>query len=453
MRPSWYNRAMDRPTSPEAPAGEGHFRRVLTPLHLWGIAVGLVISGDYFGWNYGVQKGGALGMLAATLLMSVLYVCFIFSYTELATAMPRSGGPSTYAGRAFGRWGAVAAGYAVLVEFLLAPPAIARAVGSYVHFRAPSLSVDAVAVGALLLFAGLNALGTTLAATFELVVTLAATVELGIYFGLAGPHVSLARITAPPTLPHGLTGVLAAVPFAIWFFLGIEGVAMSAEETRDPRRDIPKGYVAGVLTLVVLAVGTLVCSAGVLSPTELVEDDSPLPRVLARVLSREHPMTHLMVYLGLFGLIASLHGIIMGATRQVFALARDGLLPASLGHLHPRLRAPSRAVVVPWLVGTLAVFSRRTDDLITASVLGAVVVYLISMASLFRLRRTAPAMERPFLAPGYPWVPGVAVALSVIALVAVAASAPKVTAGFALGAVVLAATQAFRTRHGRGEQS
>jgi ethanolamine permease len=110
-------------------------------------------------------------------------------------------------------------------------------------------------------------------------------------------------------------------------------------------------------------------------------------------------------------------------------------------------------VVVPWLVGTLAVFSRRTDDLITASVLGAVVVYLISMASLFRLRRTEPAMERPFRALGYPWVPGVAVALSVIALVAVAASAPKVTAGFALGAVVLAATQAFRTRHGRGEQS
>jgi ethanolamine permease len=444
---------MDRPTSSEAPAGQGHLRRVLTPLHLWGIAVGLVISGDYFGWNYGVQKGGALGMLAATLLMSVLYVCFIFSYTELATAMPRSGGPSTYAGRAFGPWGAFAAGYATLVEFLLAPPAIARAVGSYVNFRAPSLSVDAVAVGAFVVFAALNALGTTLAATFELVVTLAATLELGIYFGLAGPHVSLARLAAPPTLPHGLTGVLAAVPFAIWFFLGIEGVAMSAEETRDPQRDIPRGYIAGVLTLVVLAVGTLVCSAGVLTPAELVVDDSPLPRVLARVLSREHPMTHLMVYLGLFGLIASLHGIIMGATRQVYALAREGLLPAFLARVHPRFGAPSRAVLVPWAVGTLAVFTRRTDDLITASVLGAVVVYLLSMASLFRLRRAAPEMERPFRAPGYPWVPGVAVALSAIALLAVATSAPRVTAGFVLGGAILAAAQAIRARKGRGEQS
>lgn len=423
-------------------AAQGEMRRVLTPLHLWGIAVGLVISGDYFGWNYGVEKGGALGMLAATLLMSLLYVCFIFSYTELSTAMPGSGGPSTYAARAFGRWGGFVAGYATLVEFLLAPPAIARAVGSYVHFRVPSLSIESVAVGAFLVFCALNALGTTLAATFELVVTLAATFELVLFFFLAAPHASLATLTAAPQLPHGVMGVLGAVPFAIWFFLGIEGVAMSAEEARDPRRDIPRGYIAGVLTLVVLAVGTLLCSAGVLTPRELIQDDSPLPRVLARVLSPSHPMTHLMVYLGLFGLIASFHGILMGAARQVFALARDGYLPRFFSRLHPRFRAPARAVLVPWALGTAAVFSRRTDDLITAAVLGAVVLYLVSMASLFRLRRSAPEMERPFRAPGYPWVPAVATALSVMALVAVVASAPRVTLGFVTLGAALAVVHA-----------
>ncbi|MEZ4393590.1 MAG: ethanolamine permease [Polyangiales bacterium] len=430
----------------EAPAAQAHMRKVLTPLHLWGIAVGLVISGDYFGWNYGVEKGGALGMLAATLLMSALYVCFIFSYTELSTAMPRSGGPSTYAARAFGRWGGFLAGYATLVEFLLAPPAIARAVGSYVHFRVPSLSVEGVAVGAFAVFCALNALGTSLAATFELVVTLAATFELVLFFFLAAPHASMARLTAAPTLPHGLAGVLAAVPFAIWFFLGIEGVAMSAEEARDPRRDIPRGYVAGVLTLVVLAVGTLLCSAGVLTPTELVADDSPLPRVLARVLSPSHPMTHLMVYLGLFGLIASFHGILMGAARQVFALARDGYLPGYFAALHPRFRAPARAVLVPWALGTAAVFSGRTDDLITAAVLGAVALYLISMAALFRLRRSDPEMERPFRVPGFPWVPGAAMGLSALSLLAVAASAPRVTAGFVALGAILAVIQAKRFR-------
>lgn len=412
---------------------------MLGPVRLWAIAVGLVISGDYFGWNYGVGTGGALGMLVATLLMSALYLCFIFSYTELSTAMPHSGGPSTYAGRAFGAAGAFVAGYATLVEFLLAPPAIARAVGSYVHFRVPALPVEAVAVVAFALFAVLNALGTSLAATFELVVTLAATIELGIFFGLAGPHVELGRLLPAPALPAGVGGIFAAIPFAIWFFLGIEGVAMSAEEVRDPGRDIPRGYLAGVATLVVLALGTLVCSAGVLSPAELVVDDSPLPRVLARVLSRDHPMTHLMVYLGLFGLLASLHGIIMGATRQVFALAREGMLPTRFAQLHPRWRSPAAAVTVPWLVGTAAVFSPRTDELITAAVLGAVVVYLVSMAALFRLRRRDPAMPRPFRAPGFPVVPGVAMALSGVALLAVVTSAPRVGVAFFAGMGVLGA--------------
>src|SRR5262249_37178935 len=67
--------------------------RVLGPVRLWAIAVGLVISGDYFGWNYGLAKGGPVGMIAATLLMTLMYVTFIFSYTELSTAIPHSGGP------------------------------------------------------------------------------------------------------------------------------------------------------------------------------------------------------------------------------------------------------------------------------------------------------------------------------------------------------------------------
>jgi ethanolamine permease len=154
-----------------------------------------------------------------------------------------------------------------------------------------------------------------------------------------------------------------------------------------------------------------------------------------------------MVYLGLFGLLASFHGIIMGATRQVYALARDGLLPGWFGHLHPLFKAPARAVLVPWAVGTAALLTRRTDDLITASVLGAVVVYLVSMASLFRLRVTEPAMARPFRAPGYPYVPAAAVALALLALGAVVASAPRVAAGF-FGLLALVAV-AFARRGAR----
>jgi ethanolamine permease len=415
-------------------------QRSLGVVRLWGLAVGMVISGDYFGWNLGLARGGPVGMILATLAVTVLYLCFIFSYTELATAIPHSGGPSAFARRAFGPWGAYLAGAATLIEFLFAPPAIARAVGAYVHFRVPLFSVDAVSVAAFVAFGLINAWGVSLAATIELVITLLATFELALFFALTAPHVSASTLAAPPILPEGWSGVFAAVPFAIWFYLGLEGAAMSAEEVIDPKKTIPRGLLAAIATLVTLALGVLVCTSGVLPWRELVIDDSPLPRVLAHVLSRGHAMTHLMVYLGLLGLLASFHGIVMGSSRQLFALARDGVLPGWLAQLHATRRTPVPALLVSCSIGVVATLSRKTDALITMSVLGALVVYVVSMASALRLRAREPSLERPFVAPLHPYLPVIATVLSLVAFVSVALSAPWVCALFvalvALGALV-----------------
>ncbi len=423
-------------------------KRTLTPVHLWALAVGMVISGDYFGWNYGLAHGGPVGMIIATLVVTVLYVCFIFSYTELSAAIPQSGGPSAFAKRAFGPWGAYFAGASTLLEFFFAPPAIAKAVGAYVHFRVPWLAVNHVAVGAFVVFGLINAWGVSIAATFELVVTALATFELGLFFFLTAPHVSVDRLLAAPMLPHGVRGIFAALPFAIWFYLGLEGVAMSVEELVNPKRDIPRGYLAGISTLVVLALGTLICTSGVIPWQQLVQDDSPLPRALSVVLSPGHPMTHLMVYLGLLGLLASFHGIVMGCSRQLFALGRDGLLPKRLGTVHSKLRTPVWAIVLTVTVGIIATLSGKTDALITLSVLGALGVYMISMASVLRLRAKEPDMERPFRAPGHPWMPIVALVLSAVSFVSVGVSSPSIVRWYvgviAFGAVVFALVQRRR---------
>ncbi|MFM2266131.1 MAG: ethanolamine permease, partial [Bacteroidota bacterium] len=109
-------------------------KKVLTPIHLWALGVGLVISGEYFGWNYGWNVAGTIGFLLATGIAAVLYITFIFSYTELTTTIPHAGGPFAFAYKAFGPNGGLVAGYASCVEFVLAPPAIALALGSYMHF-------------------------------------------------------------------------------------------------------------------------------------------------------------------------------------------------------------------------------------------------------------------------------------------------------------------------------
>jgi ethanolamine permease len=393
-------------------------KRVLRPVHLWAIAVGLVISGDYVGWNIDIDKWGPMGLVIATLVVSVLYVCFVFSYTELTTAIPSSGGPFAYAERALGPWGGYVAGFATLVDFILAPPAIARGIGDYVNVQFPSVSKEATAVAVCLLFGALNVVGVGLAAIFELVITTAAVTELVIYFAIMVPHGRMAVLTTAPMLPMGWQGVFEAVPIAIWLYLGIEGVAMSAEEVVNPRRDIPIGYIAGIATLVVLAIGTLVTSAAVLPASELAQGDKPLLNGLRQVMPPGGALLHLMAYFGLFGLVASLHGLIMGASRQVYALAWARYLPTWFSYVHPRLRTPVSAIVLPAVIGAIA-SQFDTDKIIAYSVLGAVVLYIVSMVSLFVLRVREPALERPFRAPFYPVFPAVALVLSCGALVAV----------------------------------
>ncbi|MDZ5646368.1 ethanolamine permease [Nitrospirillum sp. BR 11828] len=402
--------------------------------HLWGIAVGLVISGEYFGWSYGWAQAGTLGFLATTILVAVLYTTFIFSFTELTTAIPHAGGPFAYSHRAFGPLGGFIAGYATLIEFVFAPPAIALAIGAYLNVQFPGLPPKLAAVGAYGVFALLNIAGVTIAATFELCVTLLAIGELLVFMGVVAPGFTWANFAAHgwsgdagPLSATALGGIFAAIPFAIWFFLAIEGAAMAAEEAKDPARTIPRAYIAGILTLVALAFGTMVLAGGVGDWRDLANINDPLPQAMKAVVGADSGWLHMLVWIGLFGLVASFHGIIMGYSRQIFALARAGFLPSVLSRLHPTRRTPHWAILAGAAVGIAAIFSDEvlafggqplTANIVTLSVFGAIVMYIVSMASLFRLRRDAPALDRPFRAPGYPWVPGLALGLACLCLAA-----------------------------------
>lgn len=393
-------------------------KKVLTATHLWAIAVGLVISGEYFGWNLGWEAGGTMGMLIATIAVTLLYICFVFSFTELTTSIPQAGGPFAYANRAFGPIGGFIAGFATLIEFLFAASAIAFALGSYLHFLHPSFDVLYTAIGCYVIFTVINLLGIKESAVFTLVVTLLAVGELLLYMGIIAPHFRIENFLHK-NMPFGWPGVFAALPFAIWFYLAIEGVAMVAEEAKEPRRTIPKGYIGGILTLTILALGVMILTGGITDWRRLSGIDYPLPESIGIVLGRENSLTQLFAGIGLFGLIASFHSIITGYSRQIFALARDRYLPPFLAGIHPRFLTPHRALAGGGIIGVIAVCTGTTGELIIISVLGALVMYIISMLSLFRLRKKEPGLERPFRAPVYPWFPSIALLLSVICLAAV----------------------------------
>ncbi len=135
----------------------------------------------------------------------------------------------------------------------------------------------------------------------------------------------------------------------------------------------------------------------------------------------------MLVWIGLFGLIASFHGIIMGYSRQIYALARAGYLPHALAAVNHRFQTPHWALLAGGAIGLAAIFSDEavkfnnqslTANIVTMSVFGAIVMYIVSMAALFKLRRSEPQLERPYRTPFYPLFPALALGLALIALAA-----------------------------------
>ncbi len=392
---------------------------------LWGLGVGYVISGMYFGWNLGLKEGGTLGLAIATFFIIILYITFTFSYTELACAIPKAGGGFDYAARALGKdWGFIA-GMAQNIEFIFAPPAIAFAIGAYFNLFFPQLPVLSIAIFTCIIFTALNIYGVKAAATFELIITIFAVGELLLFSGITLPHFELKNLQHN-AFPNGWAGAFAATPFAIWFFLAIEGVANVAEEAINPKRTMLLGFGSAILTLVILCVLTFISSTGVAGWEAIVyksdgtSSDSPLPLALSHVVGNNNMMYHLLITIGLFGLIASFHGIILAAGRSSYEFGKVRFAPVFVGKVHPKFQTPANALLVNMTIGiiTLLLLNKKTADIITISVFGALTLYIVSMIALLRLRKKEPKLDRPFKVPMYPVFPVVALIIAVVSFVA-----------------------------------
>ena len=398
-------------------------KKTLSPLMLWGLGVGYVISGMYFGWNAGFKEGGTLGMAVAILFSIVMYATFSFSYAELACAIPKAGGVFDYANRAIGNNIGFIAGMAQNIEFVFAPTAIALSIGAYFNLFFPQVPVLAIAIAAYVLFTGLNIYGVRAAAIFELIITVLAVGELLVFAGVTLPHFSMGNLTQH-ALPNGWAGMFAAIPFAVWIFLGIEGVANVAEESVNPQKDISKGFGSAILTLIALCLLTLVAAVGVSGWEAIVykaggteTSDSPLPLAMGQIVGDHSFLFHMLITIGLFGLVASFHGLILAGGRSTFEFGRIGFAPGFIGRVNSRFKTPANAMLVNMAIGIFALLTGKTDQIIILSVFGALTLYIIAMISLFVLRRNEPEMGRPFRVPFYPVSPCLALVIATFSII------------------------------------
>jgi ethanolamine permease len=271
----------------------------------------------------------------------------------------------------------------------------------------------------------LNIYGVRAAATFELIITVLAVGELLLFSGLTLPHFQWSNV-AHNAFPNGWAGVFASIPFAIWFFLGIVGVANVAEETIDPQRTVAKGFGSAIITLIVLCVLVFLGSVGVAGWEAVVFakdgaiSDSPLPLALGHIVGNNNFLYHLLITVGLFGLVASFHGLMLASGRSTFEFGRVGFAPSFLGRIHLKFKTPANALVVNMLIGIFALLTGRTGDIITISVFGALTLYAISMLALIKLRKMEPQLPRPYKVPLFPITPIIAFSIAIVSLIALA---------------------------------
>jgi ethanolamine permease len=282
----------------------------------------------------------------------------------------------------------------------------------------------AIAVTAYIIFTGLNIYGVKAAAAFELIITVFAVFELLLFAGVALPHFEMKNLQLN-AFPNDWKGVWAAIPFAIWFFLAIEGVANAAEETINPQRNILLGFGSALATLIVLCILTFLAAVGVGGWEKIVypapgadPSDSPLPLALAQITGSSNWLYHLLITIGLMGLVASFHGIILAAGRATFEFGRVKYIPSLFGKVNARFKTPANALLINMVIGIFALLTGKTGDIITIAVFGALTLYVLSMISVIALRKKEPGMPRPFKVPFYPYFPIIALSIAFVSLIA-----------------------------------
>ncbi|MGI9943593.1 ethanolamine permease [Vibrio alginolyticus] len=396
---------------------------------LAGLGVSYVISGDFAGWNFGIAQAGWGGFLIAAIAMAIMYFTLVLSLAEMSAAIPAAGGGYSFARQAMGPTGGFFTGLSVLIEYALAPAAIVIFIGSAVN---ELVGIDGPVVYALFyaVFIAIHMAGVGEALKVMMVISGLAVLAILITAAVLIDNFNvnnlfdIAPATAQATeiLPFGWYGVWAALPFAMWLFLAVEGVPLAAEEAKNPAKDVPKGIIGAMLFLLLTATLVVVLLAGAVGSK--VIGDSAVPLVDALKLTGNSTVAMAVNLLGLAGLIASFFSIIYGYSRLVFALSRAGYLPQTLS-LTSDKKVPSRALLVPGVFGFLVSLTGEGDLILAMAVVGATVSYALMSLSHILLRIKQPELTRPYKTPGGIITSSISLVLSLIAMTGVYAFDPS----------------------------
>ena len=417
-------------------------RRFAGVWSLWALGVAAVISGDFFGWNFGLEQAGFGGLLIATIVVTLMYFGLCWSIAEMSPALPHTGGAYSFSRSAMGPWGGFSTGVAETIEYVVTPAVIVFGIGSYMQ----AIFIDLFDVNIdtwiwwgifYLIFVALNVVGIEATMRFTVFICLLSLGILAVFFVGAIFEFDSANLTNiepegdnSKWLPFGVDGIFFALPFAIWFYLAIEELPLAAEESHDPKRDIPKATIYGLLTLVVTGFLVLLLNTGIApGAADIGVSAEPLLEGLKTIFG-DGTSASLLGLIAVAGLVASFHTIIFAYGRNIFSLSRAGYYPHFLSVTHGSRQTPYVALILGAVIGYgLTILLDQAGKhgwlggsvggaLLYMAVFGAVISYAMQCFSFILLRRKFPDVERPYRSPVGEWGAGIAALVALVALVA-----------------------------------
>lgn len=395
---------------------------------LWMMGVGAVVAGEYSGWNIGLAQGGFGGMLLAVVIIGFMYICLCCSIGEMSAALPHTGGAYSFSRTALGPWGGFTTGLAENIEFVLAPGANMFFMSAYLAaiFGTPPAALPIWWCGGYIVMLALSLGGLELSMRVVVYVTVAAIAVLLFFFAVAVPHVDFFKYALNigvgaggvpthladghvPWLPFGLTGIMLALPFGVYMFLAVEQLPLTAEEAKNPTRDMPRALILSIATLIVLALGVLFFSTAIPHGASVMGTSSePLLDGFRTIFG--DGWANLLASIAVLGLAASFFAGSFASGRNIYSLSRAGYFPTRLSVTGARTKTPNLALAVGsgmalfmllfvWYAGGKDNVAFMGGFLVSMIVFAGMVSYILQSISFLRLRKLYPTIHRPFVSP------------------------------------------------------
>jgi len=360
--------------------------------------------------NVFIARSGPAGVFS-TAIAAVLCIFIGLVYAELCAAMPKAGGEYIYVKKGIGPFPGFITGWILVLAYASMMPGECIIIGKLVNGINADISPTLAGVVVAVLFTIINLLGVRISGRIQFVCAVILFGGILTYFIGAVPK--LQAVNYQPFFGRGISGIGLMIPIAMLGFMGFDILPQAAEEVNAPIRKMVFLIPISIVFVAFFYIIVTVANAGLQPWEELAKTKDAMP-IAGPVTKALGPNGLPIIMLaGICGLLTTMNAFLLGGSRLLMAMARDGELPSILGYVHPRFKTPSAGLIFLGALGVAGSFIKELIVLFDTASAAILVCYFLVVIAMMRLRKTEPDMERPYKAWGYPVVPIIA-AIAVI---------------------------------------